>query len=79
MMKNKTTLELIESLESFRRNGINGYCSALGFRELIAVLRTRGILIDEDVFFSRPKKNASSLEIKSYNELFNTLYLLCKN
>jgi hypothetical protein len=51
----------------------------LVFQELIAVLKTRGILVDQDVFFSRPKKNASSVEIKSYNELFNTLYLLCEN
>lgn len=79
MMKNKTTLELIEMLESFRRNGIRGYCSAFGFQELITVLKTRGILVDQDVFFSRSKKNASSVEIKTYNELFNTLYLLCEN
>lgn len=78
-MKNKTTSELVEMLESFRRNGIRGYCSAIGFTELIAVLKTRRIRIDQDVFFSRPKKDASSLEIKSYNELFNTIYLLCEN
>ena len=78
-MKNKTTLELIEMLESFQRNGIRGYCSAIGFKELIAVLRTRGILIDQDVFFSRPKKNASSVEIKSYEELFNNINSLCEN
>lgn len=79
MIKNKTTLELVEMLEAFQRNGIRNYCSALGFQELIAVLKTRGIVIDQDVLFSRPKKNASSVEIKSYNELFNNLYLLCKN
>ena len=62
MMKNKTTLELIEMLESYRTNGIRGYCSALGFQYLKAVLKTRGILIDEDVFFSRAKKNFSSDE-----------------
>jgi hypothetical protein len=78
-MKNKTTLELIEKLELYRTDGIRGFCSALGFQELMAVLRTRGILIDQDVFFSRPRKDASSVEIKSYNELFNTLYLLCEN
>lgn len=78
-MKNKTTVELIEKLEFVRQDGIRCFASALSFQHLKAVLKTRGILIDEDIFFSRPKKNASSLEIKSYNELFNALYLLCEN
>ena len=64
-MKNKTTLELIEELELFRKDGIKGFCSALGFQYLKAVLKTRGILIDEDVFFSCPKKNSSSDETKT--------------
>ena len=74
MMKNKTTIELIEMLESFQRNGIRSNRSALGFQELIAVLKTRRILVGQDVFFKRSKKKASSVQIKSYNELFNTLY-----
>ncbi len=64
-MKNKSTLELIKMLESFREDGIKGHCSRIGFEWVKAVLKTRGILIDEDVFFSRPKKNSSTDETKS--------------
>ena len=64
-MKNKTTLELVKMLESFRENGIKGHCSRIGFEGLKAVLKTRGINIDEDMFFSRLKKNSSSDEGKS--------------
>ncbi|MES2851951.1 MAG: hypothetical protein V4698_03495 [Bacteroidota bacterium] len=52
-------------LESFRENGIKGHCSRIGFEWLKAELKTRGINIDEDVFFSRPKKNSSSDEGKA--------------
>jgi hypothetical protein len=52
-------------LESIRENGIKGHCSRIGFEWLKAVLKTRGILIDEDVFFSRLKKNSSSDNTKS--------------
>ena len=52
-------------LESFRENGIKGHCSRIGFEGLKAVLKTRGINIDEDMFFSRLKKNSSSDEGKS--------------
>lgn len=78
-MNNKTTLELIEKLECFRVGGIRGYCHALGFLHVKAALKTRGIVVDDDVFFSRPKKNVTSVEIKSYQELFNIDYLKCLN
>jgi len=78
-MKNKTTLELIEKLESYRLHGINSFAESCGFRYVKAVLQTREIIIDDDDFFSRPKKNASSVEIKSYEELFNTINFLCEN
>ncbi len=64
-MKNESTLELVKMLESFRENGIKGHCSRIGFEWLKAELKTRGINIDEDVFFSRPKKNSSSDEGKA--------------
>ena len=78
-MKNKTTLELIEKLESYRVHGIRCFANSYGFRHVKAVLRTRGIIIDDDDFFSRPKKNPSSVEIKSYEELFNNISFLCEN